>query len=70
MRMNSENTTLRLRQAIIHNDLALVQRILISNSTLLRNPVYDEKADTSLHLAASLGFIEIVVGVISFLVGD
>ncbi|KAF2760174.1 ankyrin [Pseudovirgaria hyperparasitica] len=49
----------RLRRAIILNDLTLVQRIVRNNPHALQNPDFDEKSNTSLHLAAKEGFLEI-----------
>lgn len=43
------------------NDLPLVQRILRNNTDYLRNPDYDEKSITNLHLAARHGFTQIAV---------
>ncbi|KAF2005879.1 ankyrin [Amniculicola lignicola CBS 123094] len=49
----------RLRRAILLNDLSLVKRIVRNNPTYLRNPDFDDKSNTSLHLAAKLGFTQI-----------
>jgi hypothetical protein len=43
------------------NDLPLVQRIVRNNPDYLRNPDYQEKSNTNLHLAAKLGFTQIAV---------
>ena len=51
----------RLREAIIVNDLFLVKRLLKSNPSLLQNPNLEDKANTSLHLAAVYGHVEIAV---------
>lgn len=51
----------RLRRAILLNDLPLVQRILRNNPNYLRNPDYEEKSNTNLHLAAKLGLTQIAV---------
>lgn len=51
----------RLRRAIVLNDLPLVQRIVRNNPDYLRNPDYQEKSNTNLHLAAKLGFTQIAV---------
>ncbi|RDI81375.1 hypothetical protein Vi05172_g8618 [Venturia inaequalis] len=45
----------RLRRAIVSNHLSLVKRIVHNNPTLLQNPDYDDKSNTSLHLAAKHG---------------
>ncbi|KAK3724372.1 Target of rapamycin complex 2 subunit avo2 [Vermiconidia calcicola] len=50
----------RLRRAIHLNDALLVQRIIRNSPHLLRNPDFDDKSNTSLHLAASHGFTLIV----------
>ena len=51
---------IRLRRAIHKNNLLLVRRILHSHPDLLHNPDYNDNANTSLHLAASLGHISII----------
>ena len=51
----------RLRRAILLNDLLLTKRIVRNNPKWLLNPDYDDKSNTSLHLASREGFIEIVV---------
>jgi len=50
-----------MRRAIVLNDLLLVKRILRNNPTLVQNPDFDDKSNTSLHLATKYGFLEIVV---------
>ena len=50
----------RLHRAILLNDVLLVQRILRNHPSLLRNPDFDDKSNTSLHLAASHGLLAIV----------
>ncbi|KAF2495542.1 ankyrin [Lophium mytilinum] len=55
----------RLRRAILLNDLALVKRIVRNNPTFLRNPDFEDKSNTSLHLAAKQGFKEIAEFLIS-----
>lgn len=52
----------RLRRAINLNDVVLVKRIVKNNPGKLRNPDLNNNGNTSLHLAAQLGFLEIVVG--------
>ncbi|KAK5693770.1 coq1 putative hexaprenyl diphosphate synthase [Elasticomyces elasticus] len=49
----------RLRRAIFLNDLALVKRIVRNNPKLVQNPDFEDKSNTSLHLAASKGFVEV-----------
>jgi hypothetical protein len=51
----------RLRRAILLNDLPLVQRIIRNNPNYLRNPDYEDKSSTNLHLAAKHGFTQIAV---------
>jgi uncharacterized protein len=51
----------RLREAITVNDLSLVKRLLRSNRSLLQNPNYQDKSNTSLHLAALYGHAEVAV---------
>lgn len=58
----STNNSLRLRQAIRSNDIALVERLLQARPALLHNPDYSDKANTSLHLAAHAGHAELCVG--------
>ena len=53
---------LSLRQAILLNDVALVERILKNNPQYLHNPDYSDKSNTSLHLASRYGMDEIAVG--------
>jgi len=49
----------RLRRAILLNDLSLVKRIVSNNPIYLQNPDFDDKSNTSLHLAAKHGFVQI-----------
>ncbi|KAH7080640.1 ankyrin repeat-containing domain protein [Paraphoma chrysanthemicola] len=49
----------RLRRAILLNDLPLVKRIVRNNPQKLRNPDFEDKSNTSLHLAAKHGFTQI-----------
>jgi hypothetical protein len=51
----------RLRRAILLNDLPLVARIIRNNPHKLRNPDFEDKSNTSLHLAARNGFTQIAV---------
>lgn len=53
--------SVRLRRAIIRNDTLLVKRIVKSNPLYLHNPDFNDKCNTSLHLAATFGHVEIVV---------
>lgn len=54
----------RLRRGIVRNDVLLVRRIVESNPTWTQNPDYDDKSNTSLHLAAKEGH----VGIAEFLI--
>ncbi|KAF2115275.1 ankyrin repeat-containing domain protein [Lophiotrema nucula] len=49
----------RLRRAILLNDLSLVKRIVKNNPRYLQNPDFEDKSNTSLHLAAKHGFTKI-----------
>ncbi|KAF2819672.1 ankyrin [Ophiobolus disseminans] len=49
----------RLRRAILLNDLSLVKRIIQNNPQKLRNPDFEDKSNTSLHIAAKYGFTQI-----------
>lgn len=55
------NVEIRLRRAIRLNDLVLVRRIVRNNPHVLRNPDFEDKSNTSLHLAAREGFTDIAV---------
>ena len=52
---------IRLRRAIHLNDLTLVKRIVKKHGEKIQNPDFDDKGNTTLHLAAALGFLEIAV---------
>ncbi|QSS59035.1 ankyrin repeat-containing protein [Histoplasma capsulatum] len=56
----------RLRSAILWNDVLLVKRIIKNNPRFLENPNFDDKSNTSLHLAAIIGNLEIVKLLVSF----
>ncbi|KAF1832409.1 ankyrin [Decorospora gaudefroyi] len=49
----------RLRRAIHLNDVALVRRIIRTNPSYLRNPDFNDRSNTSLHLAAKHGYTAI-----------
>ncbi|KAK4930782.1 hypothetical protein LTR28_011614 [Elasticomyces elasticus] len=51
----------RLRRALHLNDLLLVKRIVRNTPQILQNPDFDDKSNTSLHLAAAQGHVDIVV---------
>ena len=53
--------SVRLCRAIRLNDLVLVQRIVRANPAVIRNPDPTDNNHTSLHLAAILGYVDIVV---------
>lgn len=69
MRSNTSDTVLstnvdvsiRLRRAIHLRDLTLVKRIVKNHVEKLQNPDLVDNGNTSLHLAAKLGFVEIAV---------
>ncbi|KAF2834792.1 ankyrin [Patellaria atrata CBS 101060] len=54
------DVSLRLRRAILLNDLSLVRRIIKNNPNQLQNPDFEDKSNTSLHIAAKAGFVQIV----------
>ena len=60
--METGEASMRLREAISLDDVALVQRVLKNRPDLLQNPNYEDKSNTSLHLAALHGHTEIAVG--------
>ena len=51
----------RLRRAILMNDVLLVKRIVKNNPRYLENPDFADRGNTSLHLAAIKGHADIVV---------
>lgn len=55
------DASIRLRRAILLNDVLIVKRIVQCNPKLLQNPDFGDKSNTSLHIAAQAGFDEIVV---------
>lgn len=59
----STNVTVpvRLRRAIRLSDLVLVKRIVKNNPDKLQNPDLEDNGNTSLHLTAQLGLLEIAV---------
>jgi hypothetical protein len=56
----------RLRQAILMNDVLLVKRIVKNNPGYLENPDFADQGNTSLHLAAIKGHADIVVSCSEF----
>ncbi|KAI9662552.1 MAG: hypothetical protein M1821_008719 [Bathelium mastoideum] len=52
--------SIRLRRAILLHDVSLVKRIVGNNPQIIRNPDFGDKSNTSLHLAAREGSVEIV----------
>lgn len=54
------HVSIRLRRAITSNNLLLVKRIVKNNPSTIQNPDYADKSNTSLHLAAKQGSIQIV----------
>lgn len=61
MRVTRIDVPRRLRRAILLNDIALVKRIVQNNPKYLQNPDFEDKSNTSLHLAAKHGFTQIAV---------
>ncbi|KKY28376.1 putative ankyrin repeat containing protein [Diplodia seriata] len=53
------NVEIRLRRAIRLNDLVLVRRIVRNSPRVLQNPDFENRSNTSLHLAARDGFTDI-----------
>jgi hypothetical protein len=53
----------RLRRAILIDDVLLVKRIIKNNPSYLENPDFTDGGNTSLHLAAIKGHVDIVVRV-------
>ncbi|KAK2741362.1 hypothetical protein FQN57_005646 [Myotisia sp. PD_48] len=51
---------IRLKRAILQNDLLLVKRITDNYPKYLKNTDFNDQNNTSLHLAAILGFLEII----------
>ncbi|KAF2088394.1 ankyrin [Saccharata proteae CBS 121410] len=54
------DVAVRLRRAILLDDLFLVKRIIRANPSALRNPDFEDKSNTSLHLASKVGSVQIV----------
>ncbi|PGH15281.1 hypothetical protein AJ80_05634 [Polytolypa hystricis UAMH7299] len=52
--------SIRLRRAILVNDVLLVKRIVKANPAFLHNPNFEDKGNTSLHLAAIFGHLDII----------
>lgn len=59
--METGKASMRLREAIQLDDISLVQRLLANRPELLQNPNFEDKSNTSLHLAALHGHTEICV---------
>lgn len=57
---------IRLRRAVVRNDLALVQRILKTYPGNVHDADHADKSNTSLHIAAREGFYEIAEFIVSF----
>ncbi|KAH8703741.1 ankyrin repeat-containing domain protein [Talaromyces proteolyticus] len=56
----------RLRRAILQNDVLLVKRIVKNNPSYLENPDFADKSNTSLHLAAIKGHVHVLKLLLSF----
>ncbi len=63
--MSRVDVPIRLRRAIVQNDPVLFKRILKNNHSYLQNPDFSNKSNTSLHLAAQNGCVEIAVPTLS-----
>ena len=63
------DVAIRLRRAIAQNDPILLKRILKNNPSHLQNPDFSDKSNTSLHLAAQHGCVDIVVHIRGALFG-
>jgi uncharacterized protein len=61
--MTRLDVSIRLRRAITLNDALLVKRIVTQHQKEIRNPDVQDRSNTSLHLAAKLGCVEIAVSV-------
>jgi uncharacterized protein len=57
------DVSIRLRRAISLNDALLVKRIVNQHPQAIRNPDVQDRSNTSLHIAAKLGCVEIAVSV-------
>ena len=55
--------SIRLRRAIYLNDFSLVKRIISHHPSYLQDPDLADVGNTSLHVAARLGLVEIAVRV-------
>lgn len=58
--------SLRLRRAVVRNDLALVQRILKTYPESVHDADHMDKSNTSLHIAAREGFDDIAEFIVTF----
>lgn len=61
MSLHRLDVSIRLRRAIFLNDLLLVKRIVRNHPAYIHNPDFTDRGNTSLHVAAKLGFVEIAV---------
>ena len=55
------DVAIRIRRAIHLSDLILLKRIIKNNPQHLQSPDFENNGNTSLHLAAQLGLLEIAV---------
>ena len=55
------DVSLRIRRAIHLKDLTLLKRIIKNNPKYLQNPDFTDNGNTSLHLAAQMGLVDIAV---------
>jgi hypothetical protein len=58
--------SIRLRRAVVRNDLALVQRIVKTYPDSVHDADQTDKSNTSLHVAAREGFYEIAEFIVTF----
>ena len=55
------DVSIRIRRAIHLRDLPLLKRIVKNNPKSVQNPDFADNGNTSLHLAAQLGLLDIAV---------
>lgn len=60
------DVSVRLRRAILQNDVLLVKRIVKNYPQYLRNPDFADRSNTSLHFAAIKGHVEVLVSTIRY----
>jgi uncharacterized protein len=55
----------RLRRAVLQHDLLLVQRVINNHPEYIRNPDWEDYSNTTLHMAAKEGCLDIVVCILA-----